>query len=96
MKNRKFIIVGLILSVIGFSGGVYAGNIVIDSILKSAEQSKSYSALGANGTPPATAQMVVAEEVSIFVGIIGFGLLTHGLVNRSGDKVAPMQSKSYT
>ena len=76
--------------------GIYAGNIVIDSVIKSAEQSKSYSALAANGTPPATAQMVVAEEVSIFVGIIGFGLLTHGLVNRSDEKVAPMQSKSYT
>jgi hypothetical protein len=96
MKNRKFIIVGLILSVIGFSGGVYAGNIVIDGVIKSAEQSKSYSALAANGTPQATAQMVVTEEVSIFVGIVGFGLLTHGLVNRSDDKVAPMQSKSYT
>jgi hypothetical protein len=96
MKNRKFIIVGLILFIIGFSGGIYAGNIVIDNVIKSAEESKSYSALAANGTPPATAQMVVAQEISIFVGIIGFGLLTHGLVNRSDEKVAPMQSKSYT
>ena len=96
MKNRKFIISGLILLIIGFSSGIYAGNIVIHDIIKSATQSKSYSALAANGTPPATAQMVVAEEISIFVGIIGFGLLTHGLVNRSDEKVAPMHSKSYT
>ena len=95
MKNRKFIIIGLILSVIGFSSGVYAGGIAIDNITKSATQSKAYSALSANGTPAATAQMVVAEEVSFFVGIIGFGLLAHGLVNRSDDKVAPMPPKSY-
>jgi len=95
MKNKKFIISGLLLLIIGFSSGIYAGNIVIHDIVKSATQSKSYSALSANGTPPATAQLVMTEEISFFVGIIGFGLLAHGLVNRSGDKVAPMPSKSY-
>ena len=95
MKNKKFIIVGLILFIIGFSSGIYAGNTAIHNIINSAAQSKSYSALSANGTPPATAQLVLTEEISFFVGIIGFGLLTHGLVNRPGDKVAPMSSKSY-
>ena len=95
MKNRKFIISGLLLFIIGFSSGIYAGNIAIHDIIKSAAQSKSYSALSANGTPPATARLVLTEEISFFVGIIGFGLLAHGLVNRPGDKVAPMQSKSY-
>ncbi len=95
MKNKKFIISGLLLLIIGFSSGIYAGNIVIHDIVKSATQSKSYSALSANGTPPATAQLVMTEEISFFVGIIGFGLLVHGLVNRPSDKVAPMPSKSY-
>jgi len=95
MKNKKFIISGLLLLIIGFSSGIYAGNIVIHDIIKSATQSKSYSALSANGTPPATAQLVMTEEISFFVGIIGFGLLVHGLVNRPSDKVAPMPSKSY-
>ncbi len=95
MKNRKFIITGLILLVVGFSSGVYAGSIAIDNIIKSTTDSQSYSALSPAGTPPATAQLVMAEEISFFVGIIGFGLLTHGLVNRYDDKVTPMQSKSH-
>jgi hypothetical protein len=95
MKNKKFIITGLILLVVGFSVGIYAGSIAIDNIVKSATESKSYSALSPAGTPPATGQLVLTEEISFFVGIIGFGLLTHGLVNRSDDKVAPMQSKSH-
>jgi hypothetical protein len=95
MKNRKFIITGLILFVIGFSSGIYAGSIAIDNIVKSTTESQSYSALSPAGTPPATGQLVMAEEISFFVGIIGFGLLAHGLVNRSDDKVAPMQSKGH-
>ncbi len=95
MKSRKFIIIGLILFVIGFSSGIYSGSIAIDTIIKSTTESQSYAALSPGGTPSATAQLVVIEEISFFVGIIGFGLLAHGLVNRSDDKVAPMQSKSH-
>lgn len=95
MKNRKFIITGLILLVIGFSIGTYAGSIAIDDIIKSTTESQSYSALSPGGTPSATAQLVVIEEISFFVGILGFGLLTHGLVNRPDDKAAPMQSESH-
>jgi hypothetical protein len=84
MKSRVYVIIGLILGIIGTAGGLYAGSIAVNSAVKPTEFGPAKAGWGSN--------MEFVEIGFIWIGIIGYGALIHGMVNNPAREVA---SKSY-
>ena len=73
MKRGVFIITGIILLIIGSAGGLFTGYIVVNS----ATQPTDYQPLKAGW-----GNLEPFEIGFIFIGILGFAILTHGAVNK--------------
>ncbi|MER5176369.1 MAG: hypothetical protein ABJB73_11445 [Candidatus Nitrosocosmicus sp.] len=73
MKRGVFIIIGIILLIIGTAGGLFTGYIVVNSAAQVTDFEPTKAGLG---------NMEPIEIGFIGIGIIGFALLTHGLVNK--------------
>lgn len=83
MKRRVFIITGIILLIIGSAGGLFTGSIAVNS----ATQPTGYQPLKAGW-----GNLEPFEIGFIFIGILGFAILTHGAVNKQEIEAA---SKSH-
>ncbi len=84
MKSRVFKIIGIILLLIGASGGLYAGSIAVNSAAKPTQYEPAKAGWGTS--------MEYIEIGFIFIGIIGYAVLIHGLVNNPKKEIT---SKSY-
>ncbi len=84
MKSRVYVVIGVILGIIGIAGGLYAGSIAVNSAVKPTEFGPAKAGWGTN--------MEFIEIGFIWIGIIGFGALVHGLVNNPARE---LPSKSY-
>jgi hypothetical protein len=74
MRRSIYIIIGAIMIVIGFAGGLYSANIAVNSAAKPVTFEPAKAGWGTG--------MEIYEIGFVWFGIIGFVLLVNGMVNK--------------
>jgi hypothetical protein len=74
MRSGVYISIGAIMLIIGFAGGLYSGNIAVNSAAKPVTFEPAKAGWGNS--------MEIPEIGFILFGIIGFAILVYGLVNK--------------
>jgi formate hydrogenlyase subunit 3/multisubunit Na+/H+ antiporter MnhD subunit len=77
-KGKWIIVLGIVIAVIGFAGAIYYGSQVVKEEVSAGAKSPS--------TTPSQIKNVLPsmdfEIVFVVIAVIGFGILTYGLVGR--------------
>ena len=82
-KGNQIIVLGIVIAIIGFAGAIYYGSQVVKQEVNAGAKLPNTTPSQINTALPMGFGL---ELIFIVIAVIGFGLLTYGLVGRVADK----------
>ena len=82
-KGNQIIVLGIVIAIIGFAGAIYYGSQVVKQEVNAGAKLPNTTPSQINTALPMGFGL---ELIFIVIAVIGFGILTYGLVGRVADK----------